>query len=91
MMVMVVLLHVLCALVSLVYSSFVYISPSYSRLRISYGLVTLTIISGTYLVISTHSNMLQACLAGLIYLAVVLAGLLSARRKLAIQQNKITD
>jgi hypothetical protein len=70
------------ALTSIAYSAFVFLSPSKTRLQVSYGLVAATLASGTYLVLSTHSPMLQACMMGLIYTGGVLAALVSARHKL---------
>jgi hypothetical protein len=82
---MIVLAHVLIALTSIGFSTYAFFSPSYSKLKASYALVGLTLASGTYLVISTHSNMLQACMTGLFYLTIVSAGLAGARYKLAKQ------
>lgn len=75
--------HILIALSSLIYSGYSYFAPTKNKLRISYGLVAATLTSGTYLVISTHSPLTQACLSGLVYLGVVSAGLVSAHLKLA--------
>ena len=88
---MLVLLHVMVALTSIIYSAYVFLSPSKSRLQVSYGLVAATLTSGTYLVLSTHSPMLQACMMGLIYTGGVLAAIVSARHKLGstkVPENK---
>lgn len=82
---MAILLHVLIALTSLVYAGYVYFSPSKTKLYAAYGLVALTLISGTYLVVTMNTPLLQACSTGLLYLGVVLSGLLAAHRKLATQ------
>lgn len=76
-------MHILTALVSIIFTSYTYIYPAQNKIRVSYCLVTLTLSSGTYLVVSTKSNMLKACLTGLIYLAVVLTGTIAAQAKLA--------
>jgi len=78
---MLVLLHVVIAFSSMVYTGYTYFRPAKTRLRISEGLVALTLASGTYLVVSTHSPMLQACLMGLIYLAATLAAIIAAYKK----------
>lgn len=80
---MFVLIHVLIALTSIVYTTYAYFQPSKQKLYTGYGLVALTLISGTYLVVSTHSNMFSACETGLFYLGIVSSGLFAAHHKLA--------
>jgi hypothetical protein len=88
-MVMIVLLHILIALGSIIYSGYVFFSPSKTKIRASYCLVAATLISGTYLVISTHSPILSSCVTGLIYLAIVMFGILAADNKLRkLSSNK---
>jgi len=85
---MIVLFHVMIALAGIVLSTFSYFSPSKAKLRISYGLVGLTFVSGTYLVVSTHANLISACVTGVIYLAIVSFALILAHRKLATENTK---
>lgn len=80
---MIIFLHVLIAISSVLYTGFVFFSPSKKRLLISYVFVFLTIASGTYLVILKPGHLLQSCLMGLAYLGVVMIGIVSARYKLA--------
>lgn len=80
---MIVLIHVLIALTSIGFSTYLFFSPSRSKLRVSYGLITATLASGTYLVWSTHAPLLQACTTGLIYLGVVSIGVATAHYKLS--------
>ncbi|HEX4774442.1 MAG TPA: hypothetical protein VH234_02915 [Candidatus Saccharimonadales bacterium] len=69
---------------SLVLATVSVVKPSKAKLNISYTLVVATLASGTYLAISTHSNLKSACAAGLVYLAITLSELFIARRKLLI-------
>lgn len=85
---MIVLLHVIIALSSMAYTTLMYVAPSKNKLKISYGLIGLTLASGTYLVVSTHAQMLSSCMTGLIYLGIVSAGILAARHKLATQEQE---
>jgi hypothetical protein len=80
---MIVFIHVLIALTSIAYSGFTFLRPSNTRLRNSYFLVALTLASGTFLVVNAHAQMVPACISGLVYLAIVSAGLAGARYKLA--------
>lgn len=84
---MILLTHILIALGSIAYSGLTLIRPSKHKIRVSYGFVAATLISGTYLVVSTHSPILSSCVTGLIYLAVVMSGILAAQAKLAAQED----
>lgn len=77
-----VLAHVTLALSSVALSAYTLARPSKQRLYTSYGLVTATFASGTYLVISTHSNLVSACLTGLLYLGFLLSALAVAHRRI---------
>jgi hypothetical protein len=80
---MIVLLHVLIALSSVVYTSHLFFRPTKRNFRVSYGLIGSTFATGIYLVWTTHSPLLQSCIAGLAYLAVVSFGIAVAQRKVA--------
>ncbi len=80
---MVLLTHVIIALASMVYTTYLVAKPSKPGIKASYALIGLTLATGTYLVVSTGSPILQSCLTGLVYLAMVASGLLTARRRLA--------
>ncbi len=79
---MILLLHIIIALASIAYTTYTYITPSTNRLRIAYSLVAATLISGTYLVVSTHSPLLSSCVTGLVYLMFISVGIIAASRKL---------
>jgi len=79
---MVLILHIIIALTSIAYTTLTYFTPSKNKLRASWALAALTIASGTWLVISTHSALLQSCMTGLAYLAVVSVGIIAAQHKL---------
>lgn len=79
---MLLLLHVIIALSSIGYTTYLFISPSKSHFYTAYGLIGLTLASGTYLVISSHAPMLQSCMSGLIYIGVVLGGIVAAHHRL---------
>lgn len=77
------IIHIIIAVSSLVFTGYLFLKPSSLKLHISYILVGLTILSGTILVIIMPAHMVSACFAGLIYLGLVSIGLASARHKLA--------
>ncbi len=80
---MILIFHILIALSSIAYTSYLFFSPSKSKLRISYALVALTLITGTYLVALNPSHIVSACRTGLLYLGVIFFGIFSVQRKLA--------
>lgn len=87
--IMVLILHIIIALTSVAYTTYLLFRPSDKKLNISYTLVALTILSGTYLVFLHPSIMAHACTSGLLYCAVVLAMIAAARRKLVSQTSSI--
>lgn len=76
-------LHIAIALTSVIYTAFVYFSPSRAKLRGSYVLVALTVASGTWLIIANPAHMVQSCITGLVYLGVIFFGIALAHQKLA--------
>lgn len=86
---MLVIIHVLIAVSSIGYATYLLISPSKKKLNVTYGLIALTLSSGSYLVWASGAPMLQACMSGLIYLAVVSALVVYARHRL-VSSDKIT-
>ena len=84
---MILVIHVAVVLASLIYTGFVYFSPSKVKIYGSYALISATLISGGVLTYTTHSPLLSVCLTGLFYLGVVGAGILAAHRKLAKQSK----
>lgn len=84
---MVVFLHVVVALLSIVYAALSFLSPSNARLITAYGLMVGTIGSGIYLVWLMPSTMLHVCMAGLLY-TVVTGGITLAARARLIKQQK---
>lgn len=80
-----VLIHVIIALSSVAFTTYAYLSPTTARLRISYGLIGLTLISGTYLVFAHPGNLVQACISGLLYVTVMTVATVSAHRRLALK------
>lgn len=85
---MVLLTHITIALLSVALSTYSFFQPTKTGLRVCYGLISATLISGTYLVFSTHSPLLEACSSGLIYVTVVSLIIIPARKKLAAEVSR---
>jgi len=77
------LLHILIALTSIVFTGYMSFSPSLRKLHIVYGLVIATLGSGLYLILTTHTHMLSTCLEGLVYIGCVVVAIVFAKRRLA--------
>jgi uncharacterized membrane protein len=75
------LTHILIACASIIFTTYLFIAPSKAKFTVNYSLIALTLISGTYLVVSTHANMLQSCVTGLVYVLAVTLGTIAARYK----------
>lgn len=82
------LTHIIIALSSVAYTSYLYFRPSRNGLRLSYSLVSLTLATGTYLVFLNPVSLAKTCLTGLIYVGIVLVGIVAARHKLAEEPSR---
>jgi hypothetical protein len=83
---MMLLIHIVIALASIVYTALVFIRPSASKLTTTYVLFSLTLATGTYLVWSKPTHLAQSCLEGLAYFTLISFGIVSATRKL-VKEN----
>lgn len=79
----IVLLHVIIALSSIAFTTVTFFVPSTRKIQVANGLVAATLASGTYLVWTSHSSIIEACLMGLLYTTGVTCGIYAAQRKLA--------
>lgn len=70
-------------------STYSFLSPSLSKIRFSYGLVLLTIASGTIIIIKNHLSILSVCLSGLLYIGFTVSGLVAASHRLAKQERTL--
>ena len=82
---MLLITHILIAITSVAYSTYMIFFPSQSKLRVTYAMMAATIGTGTYLVWSTHSPVLQSCLTGLAYVGIVSVGIALTIYRLARQ------
>lgn len=75
--------HITIALLSLLGAGLAVARPSRQLLGASYGLVGLTVATGTLLTLQSPAHLMHACVTGLTYLAVAFALTLVARHRLA--------
>lgn len=68
---MIILIHVIIALASIAVASYAFFSPSIKKILVSYGLIIATAASGSFLIVTASSNVLQSCLVGLSYVTAV--------------------
>jgi hypothetical protein len=85
------LLHITIALLSVAFSTYLYFVPTRVKLRVSYGLVGLTVASGTYLVVASQAAMLRTCMTGLLYVGVMTVVIAAARNKLLVLERQKSD
>lgn len=79
---MILIAHILIALTSLFITAAAFVRPSQTALKLSWSFVVLTISTGTLVAIASPAHMVQACVSGLIYTAVVVSATIIAKRKL---------
>ena len=84
---MLLLTHIIIAISSLFVTTYAYMVPTQQVLRLSYVFVALTIASGTLLTVLYPAYAIRACVSGLVYTAVVMAGIAAVRRKLSTANN----
>jgi len=85
---MIIVGHVIIAILSIVMATYILMRPSKTKLYATTGLIALTLVSGTYLVISSHTRLLPACTMGLGYLAIAGGELIAAKHKLAMAATR---
>ena len=83
---MMLIIHIVIALSSVIFTAYVAWKPTESKLKTSYALIAATLYTGTDLVISSHQPLTQSCLTGLGYLAISGLGIFLAKRRLALQK-----
>jgi hypothetical protein len=88
---MVILIHVIIALSSIIFTTFVFIKPSETKLKVSYGLIAGTFITGTYLVVSKQAHLLQTCITGLVYLGAMTLAVFAVHYRLARARVNVDD
>lgn len=88
---MMLLLHIVIAFSGMVFTAYTYLAPSKRKLRASYAFAAATLATGTYLLVISPSHLVEACVMGLIYFAIVGAGVYLAQHKLAYQTTNTQD
>jgi hypothetical protein len=82
-------LHIIAALAGIGMSTYSLLSPSHAKIRASYFMVLLTILSGTIIIIRDHLSIMSVCLSGLLYVGFTVSSLLAASRRLARQEQRL--
>jgi hypothetical protein len=80
---MLLLIHVVVAISSLIYSGYVFLSPSRAKINKTYGFIAATLLSGTILAIVSKAALLSVCVSGLLYLGITAVGIYASYKKLA--------
>jgi ABC-type glycerol-3-phosphate transport system permease component len=75
--------HISIAVISLVITTLTAFAPSQLKVKLSRLFISLTLITGTLLVILTHQPILSSCMSGLVYLGFAMAGVIIGSRRLA--------
>lgn len=86
---MAIVIHILIAISTLAYTTYLYFYPAPNKFTPAYWLLGLTISSGTLLVFLTGANILKTCLVGLAYVGAVCAVIILAKHKLVAKQRHL--
>ena len=86
---MFILIHVLIAISTLAYTSYLYFRPSPDKFNPAYWSLGSTIASGTALIFLSGANILKTCLTGLAFIGAVSVAIVAAKHKLAGQENNL--
>lgn len=86
---MLLITHIAIALTSIIYTTYLYFRPAYTKFIPAYWLVGLTIASGTVLVVASGAHILYGCMLGLAYIGAISFVIVVAKRKLAWENRDI--
>lgn len=84
---MILIMHIIIALASILFASYLIFRPSSKGIRFSYGLIIGVLLTGFELVIFMQAPILKTCVSGLVFISVIMGELLIARKRLAQQRN----
>jgi len=76
-------LHISIALIGVVYTAFLLLKPSQRGIRLAYGFLAGTILSGVVLVIVHPAALTQFCQTGIAYSVLALLGIDGAKYRMA--------
>ena len=77
-------IHIALAIISIIYASYVVISPSKIKLRITYLLTLGTIASGLAMILVNPAHLGQTCVKGAVYIGFMIAASIVAQKRLAL-------
>jgi hypothetical protein len=75
------------AVTSVLSASYLVFRPSSKGIKLSYGLIIGTLITGFGLVVFMEAPILKTCISGLVFTSIVTSELLLANRRLSKQEN----
>lgn len=84
---MVLIIHITIAILGIFQSTALFFSPTNFKYKISYSLIGLTFLSGTYLAFESNTSLVRSCSSGLVYLSLVSMLIYFSKLKLARQAD----
>jgi hypothetical protein len=79
---MLLIVHIVSASISLIFSTFGLFFPSLLKLKISYIFIAATFLTGTLLIFEKNVSLAHVCMSGLTYLAIALTEAYITRKRL---------
>ena len=84
---MILIAHILLALSSILFSTYVLFNPSRGKIYSSYSLIASTLTSGVYLTLIHPAHIKQACISGVVYIATMSAIMITVHSRLEKTTN----
>ncbi|MFO0920176.1 MAG: hypothetical protein U0451_00720 [Candidatus Saccharimonadales bacterium] len=88
---MILIFHIFIAVVSVLYATYALLLPTRVKINVSLVMAITTLLSGTYLIVSTNASLINACISGIIYTSTVVLLIVLANKRLVAQKIKIKD
>ena len=79
---MIVLFHIIVALLSIGFTTYLFVAPSQKKFYINYALIGLTFVSGAYLVARNTAHLAQSCFSGILYIGFMSTAMIVAHYRL---------
>ncbi len=88
---MTLIFHIFIAVTSVLTATCALLLPSRDKINVSLVMAVSTLLSGTYLIVSTGASLISACVTGIIYTSIVVVLIALANKRLEAQKVKIKD
>ena len=83
---MILVVHILLAIASILYSIFTVFNPSSTKVKNIYILTSGTLLSGAVLIVTTPASFEKFCISGLLYIGIIALCIIFGKRSLLLSR-----